>query len=196
MRRSSSPAARLVSATAIFLAITVAVGACSSDSDSAATTVSLLPGQTTIPNLEPEGTETFADLDRNHVDTPVDYPQTPPVGGNHAPAWQTCDFYDAVIPKERGVHSMEHGAVWITFSPNLAPAEVDVLKALQAGGKEVLVTKFEGLPSPIVASAWGKQLQVDSTDDSRLAQFVRFFDDGPQTPELGTPCARGISETS
>jgi hypothetical protein len=172
------------------------IAACGSDEEGAATTVSLAPGQTTLPNIEPEGTETFTDLDRNHVDTPVDYPQTPPVGGNHAPRWQTCDFYDAVIPKERGVHSMEHGAVWITFSPNLAPAEVAVLRELQAAGKEVLVSKFEGLPTPIVASAWGKQLRVESTDDPRLAQFVRYFDDGPQTPELSTPCARGVSETT
>ena len=196
MRRITSPAVRLAAATTIALVLAVSVGACGSDSNTAATTVSLLPGQTTIPNVEPEGTETFADLDRNHVDTPVDYPQTPPVGGNHRPAWQTCDFYDAIIPTERGVHSMEHGAVWITFSPNLAAAEVEALKALQASGKEVLVTKFEGLPSPIVASAWGKQLQVQSTDDPRLAQFVRFFDDGPQTPETGTPCAKGIAETT
>jgi hypothetical protein len=196
MRRTTLTTARRARVVALALAACVAIGACSSDSKSAATTVSLLPGQTTVPNQEPDGTETFTDLDRNHVDTPVDYPQTPPVGGNHSPAWQTCDFYDAIIPPERGVHSMEHGAVWITYSPSLAAAEVDALKALQAGGKEVLVTKFEGLPSPIVASAWGKQLQVQSTDDSRLTQFVRYFDDGPQTPETGTPCARGISETT
>lgn len=170
----------------------VVVTACS-DSESVDTPVPIGP---TVPNVEPAGTKSFSDLDRNHVDTPVDYPQTPPVGGNHSPAWQTCDFYDSVIPSERGVHSMEHGAVWITFSPNLAPAEVEVLQALQAGGKEVLVSKYEGLPSPIVASAWGKQLEVQTASDPLLAQFVRYFDDGPQTPEVGTPCARGISETT
>jgi hypothetical protein len=145
---------------------------------------------------EPEGTETFTDLEQTHVDTPVDYPQTPPVGGPHNPVWQTCAFYDKTIMVERGVHSMEHGAVWITYAPDLAANQVEVLKTLQAGGKEVLVSPFEGLPSPIVASAWGKQLQLQSTDDPRLAQFVSYFDDGPQTPELNTPCAKGTDETT
>jgi hypothetical protein len=144
---------------------------------------------------EPEGTRTFTDLERTHVDTPVDYPQTPPVGGPHNPVWQTCQFYDKPIMTERGVHSMEHGAVWITYSPDLSPTQVDVLKVLAESGKEVLVTPFDGLPTPLVASAWGKQLQLQSADDPRLAQFVRYFDDGPQTPEKDTPCSQGSAET-
>ena len=193
MRRIASPANSLPAAA---VALVLILSACGSDSKTAETTVSLAPGQTTLPDAEPQGTQTFTDLDRNHVDTPVDYPQTPPVGGNHNRVWQTCAFYDTVIPKERGVHSMEHGAVWITYSPDLDAAEVEVLRTLQAGGKEVLVSQFDGLPTPIVASAWGKQLSVESTDDPRLAQFVRYFDDGPQTPEENTPCAKGTTETT
>lgn len=149
------------------------------------------PGQ----NVEPEGTQTFTDLEQTHVDTPVDYAQTPPVGGPHNQQWQTCAFYDATIMTERGVHSLEHGAVWITYSPDLAADQLDILRALQASGQEVLVSPFEGLPTPIVASAWGKQLAVDTADDPGLAQFVAYFDDGPQTPEANTPCAEGTTET-
>ena len=68
---------------------------------------------------------------------------------------------------------------------------VAVLKALQGSGREVLVSPFAGLPTPVVASAWGKQLQLESATDPRLAEFVKYFDDGPQTPELDTPCAGG-----
>ena len=145
---------------------------------------------------EPEGTETYADLEQTHVDTPVNYPQTPPVGGPHNPVWQNCGFYDVEFPKERGVHSMEHGAVWITYSPELPAADVAVLQAFADNGKEVLVSPFTGLPSPVVASAWGKQLIPDDVNDPRLAQFVSWFDDGPQTPETNTPCSQGTSETS
>jgi Protein of unknown function (DUF3105) len=144
---------------------------------------------------EPDGTQSFDDLEQTHVDTPVDYPQTPPVGGPHNPEWQTCAFYDAAIMTERGVHSMEHGAVWITYAPDLEADQVDVLKGLQADGKEVLVSPFQGLPAPVVASAWGKQLQFADVADPRLAQFVTYFDDGPQTPEKDTPCAQGSDET-
>ncbi len=177
------------------------LAACSDENQSDGDTATMptdAPGNTdgsASPDGEPAGTQTFTDLEQTHVDTPVDYPQTPPVGGPHNPVWQTCAFYDTAIMTERGVHSMEHGAVWITYSPDLDAAAIDALKALQAGGEEVLVSPFEGLPTPIVASAWGKQLQVDTADDPALAQFVRFFDDGPQTPEKNTPCAQGTDET-
>jgi len=180
---------------------TLVLAACSDENQSDGDTGTMptdAPGNTdgtSSPDGEPAGTQTFTDLEQTHVDTPVDYPQTPPVGGPHNPVWQTCAFYDAAIMTERGVHSMEHGAVWITYSPDLDAASVDSLKALQAAGEEVLVSPFEGLPTPVVASAWGKQLQVESVDDPALAQFVRYFDDGPQTPEKNTPCAQGTDET-
>jgi hypothetical protein len=155
-------------------------------------------GATTVPTPdpgEPEGTQTFTGLEQTHVDTPVAYPQTPPVGGPHNPQWQTCAFYDKPVVVERGVHSMEHGAVWITYAADLPADQIEVLKALQASGREVLVSPFEGLPTPVVASAWGKQLQLQSATDERLAAFVAMFDDGPQTPELDTPCAGGSDLT-
>ena len=145
---------------------------------------------------EPEGTQTFTDLDRTHVDTAIDYPQNPPVGGPHSPQWQTCAFYDEEFPKERGVHSMEHGAVWITYSPDLVDSDLKVLEQLTSSGKEVLVGPLTGMPTPVVVSAWGKQLQLQSVTDPRLAQFVGVFDDGPQTPEIGTPCAQGETDTN
>ena len=174
----------------------VVFSACSnSDSGSIADTT-LAPTETTAPVVgEPEGTQTFTDLEQTHVDTPVDYPQTPPVGGMHDAVWQSCAVYDIEFPKERGVHSMEHGALWITYTAGLPEADLAVLKALAENGKEVLVSPFTGLPTPVVASAWGKQLQLDSVSDPRLAQFVAMFDDGPQTPELNTPCSSGTSET-
>lgn len=192
--------------TPIALAIVVfGLAGCSGGGDSNGTTV---PTMTTAPTSagvsttmpspdpgEPEGTQTFSGLEQTHVDTPVEYPQTPPVGGPHNPVWQTCAFYDRPVMTERGVHSMEHGAVWITFSPDLPADQVEVLRAVQESGREVLVSPFEGLPTPVVASAWGKQLQLPSATDERLAAFVKMFDDGPQTPELGTPCAGGTDET-
>ncbi len=183
----------------VLLAGLVTLTACSSDDggDGEGTTPTEAPGFTTVaPSAgEPEGTQTFTGLEQTHVDTPVNYPQNPPVGGPHNPVWQTCAFYDKPIVKERGVHSMEHGAVWITYSADLPADQIEILKALQAGGKEVLVTPYDGLPTPLVASAWGKQLQLQSADDPRLAQFVSYFDDGPQTPELNTPCEGGTTET-
>ncbi len=180
---------------AALVACLVVFSACSDTGSSSDSTVA--PGETAAPVTgEPEGTQTFTGLEQTHVDTPVDYPQTPPVGGPHTQAWQTCGFYDVEFPKERGVHSMEHGAVWISYTAGLPDADLALLKAFAESGKEVLVSPFTGLPTLIVASAWGKQLHLESVNDPRLAQFVTLFDDGPQTPEKNTPCAQGTTGTN
>jgi hypothetical protein len=44
------------------------------------------------------------------------------------------------------------------------------------------------LSTPVVASAWGKQLRLKSVDDPKLQEFIRAYRKGPQTPEPGAPC--------
>jgi Protein of unknown function (DUF3105) len=176
---------------ALVVLVTLALVACGSDSNASTDQASgsATPG-------EPAGTKTFTDLARSHVDTPIEYPQTPPVGGNHSPVWQDCQYYDTSVPNERAVHSLEHGAVWITYLPDTSPADRDVLKALAATGDHILVSEYDGLPSPIVATAWGKQLQLQSVNDPELQQFVDLFQSGPQTPEPGVTCRDSTSETT
>jgi hypothetical protein len=177
--------------------VPLAFAACGSDSKSRSQSPAFSSGGSGVPaEGEPAGTKTYADLARNHVDTPVDYPQTPPVGGSHSPIWQNCEYYDTAIPNERGVHSMEHGAVWITYSPDLSTGDRQVLRDLAGTGDHILVSQYDGLPSPIVASAWGKQLQLQAVTDPGLKQFVGFFESGPQTPEPGVTCRNSTSETT
>jgi hypothetical protein len=133
----------------------------------------------------------FQVAERLHVDTPVSYEQTPPVGGPHAPLWQNCGFYDAPIRNEHGVHSLEHGAVWITYRPALETAQITTLRELAQTRPYVLVSPFPGLTSPVVASAWGHQLHLESAGDPRLVDFVRAFRLGPHAPERGGPCTGG-----
>jgi hypothetical protein len=57
-----------------------------------------------------------------HVGGNIDYDQDlgiPPAGGPHNPSWQNCGFYDELVRDENAVHSLEHGAVWITYQPDL-----------------------------------------------------------------------------
>jgi putative peptide zinc metalloprotease protein len=140
----------------------------------------------------PPGVEAFEISSRVHVTTPVAYPQRPPVGGNHAPIWQNCGFYDAPIANENGVHSLEHGAVWITYRPDLAHGQVASLRRLARNEHYVLVSPYSDLPSPVVASAWGRQARLGSADDPLLQQFIHRFRYGRQAPESGGPCTDGI----
>ena len=89
---------------------------------------------------------------RSHVDGSVVYEQNPPVGGDHAAVWQDCGFYDRPVPAERAVHSMEHGAVWITYRPDLPADDLAELRSLASGRGHMLVSELADNPTPIVAS--------------------------------------------
>jgi hypothetical protein len=139
-----------------------------------------------------DGLQSFAGLDRGHTTDPVVYAQTPPVGGQHNPAWQNCGIYDAPVPNENGVHSLEHGAVWITYQPDLPADQVETLRTLVRGRGHALLSPYEGLPAPVVASAWGYQVQLPEASDARLARFLTAYEQGPQTPEPGAACVGGV----
>ena len=130
----------------------------------------------------------------NHRDGPIAYEETPPMGGPHNAGAQQCAVYDAAIPNEYAVHSLEHGAVWITYQPDLPGGQVEDLRKLVEGNRYRMLSPYEGLPSPVVASAWGKQLKLDSASDPRLKRFLRAFTSGPQAPEQGASCT-GSSAT-
>jgi hypothetical protein len=129
-----------------------------------------------------------------HTDGAVDYAQSPPVGGEHNPIWQNCGFYAEPIRSETAVHSLEHGAVWITYSPDLPQDEVEHLRDLAQSGDYLLVSPYPDLDSPVVASAWGKQLNLESAEDPDLERFIGSYSQGPQTPEPGAACTGGIGD--
>jgi hypothetical protein len=139
-----------------------------------------------------ENVQTFENLSRDHVETAVEYEQVPPVGGPHNPRWQNCGIYDQPIENPYAVHSLEHGAVWITYQPDLAAAEVEQIRSVARGQPFVLVSPYPDLPTPVVASAWGVQLQLDSVDTAQLRAFIQQYERGPQTPEPGATCRSGV----
>ena len=132
-----------------------------------------------------------------HTEGDVDYDQTPPAGGPHNPVWQNCGFYDKPVRDENAVHSLEHGAVWITYSPDLPQNQVNELKNIAESESYVLVSPYDDLPddTPVVASAWGKQVGLDGADDPDLENFIQAYQQGPQTPEPGAVCSGGTSAT-
>lgn len=143
------------------------------------------------------GVQSFSGLSRNHVQGKVSYPQTPPAGGPHAPVPLNCGIYPSPVPNENAVHSMEHGAAWITYRPGLPSAEVTALQNLvrgepQAKRSYTILSPYPGLPAPVVASAWGKQLRLTSPSDPRLGRFITDYAQGPQTPEPGAACSGGV----
>ncbi len=140
-----------------------------------------------------EGVFSFGTQERGHDDSIIyEEANLPPVGGVHSPRWQTCGIYEQAIDTKNGVHSMEHGAVWITYNPDLPVADVQSLQDLVRGQSYLLLSPYPDLSSDIVLTAWGIQLEADSVNDERIAQFVNQYRLGPQTPEFGATCDGGV----
>ena len=135
--------------------------------------------------------------EQGHEPGPLDYAQSPSWGGPHNPVWTTCtgQVYDEQVSEENAAHSMEHGAVWVTYRPDLPQDEVEQLVELVEGTDYRFLSPFPGQEAPISIQAWGRQLTVDSTADERLETFADEFTNGPQTPERGATCASGTPAT-
>jgi hypothetical protein len=145
----------------------------------------------------PTGTQVYTENDHSHVSGTVTYDHVPPVGGAHNPVQLNCGIYTVPVPNENAVHSMEHGAVWITYQPNLPADQVATLQQIVSthyvGTERYLVlSPYAGIPAPIVASAWGYQLTVSQASDPRLVQFMTQFAGGGQGGEKGGPCTGGV----
>jgi hypothetical protein len=127
-----------------------------------------------------------------HTAADVDYAESPPVGGPHDPVWADCtgSVYDVAIRPENAVHSLEHGAVWITYDPELLAADdVTALAAAVRGNHGLMMSPYPGLGSAVSLQAWNHALRLDDVHDPRLAEFARLLTGNPDnTPEPGAPC--------
>jgi len=146
-------------------------------------------------NGDIDGVKTYDYKGNDHRQGRIDYKENPPVGGAHNPTWQNCGVYDDPINSEHAVHSLEHGAVWITYRPDLSSEQVDQLKKLVDGHNYALLSPFPEQSSPVMATAWNRQLAVESADDARLEKFLDKFENGAQAPERGALCTNGVSTT-
>ena len=140
----------------------------------------------------PDGTETLAVGDRGHVDGDIHADGEVPAGGLHAGIWQNCGFYGEEIRSENAVHSLEHGAVWISYDSSLPADEVQALHRFTSRTEKVLVSLVPGQDAPIIATAWAQQLEIDDLEDARLSQFVNEFTSSRSAPEPGGRCNGGV----
>ena len=127
-----------------------------------------------------------------HTSDEVDYPQNPPVGGNHADQWLQCGSYDQPVREENMVHALEHGTVWVTYDDSVSDADLDTLTAvLPAKG---VLSPYAGQQAPVVVTVWGTQLALTGADDPRLDEFVARYGDGGSSPEPFASCEGGVEQ--
>jgi hypothetical protein len=158
----------------------------------------LEPFQPTAQNQDPsqqiQGVVTKQFEAAGHVtrEQEVAYQASPPFGGPHEGIWAACNgvVYEQAVRNENMVHSLEHGAVWFAYNPDLISG--DALASLRErveGQSYLMLSPYPGLDAPISLQSWGHQLKVKSASDPRIDQFItalRF--NQYTTPEPGATC--------
>jgi hypothetical protein len=88
------------------------------------------------------------------------------------------------------VHTLEHGAVWITYNKDkVTGAQLSTLKSLVEGRNYLLMSPYPDLKSAVSLQFWGYQLFVDKVDDPRIEDFINALVNNPDaTPEYGVSC--------
>ncbi|MFD0581315.1 DUF3105 domain-containing protein [Dactylosporangium darangshiense] len=137
-------------------------------------------------------------LERDHKPSgeKIQYPMVPAAGGPHHPVWMRCagDVYTEPVDEGNAVHSLEHGAVWITYRPGLAAGEVEKLAKKVRNQDFMLMSPYVGQSSAISLQAWGYQLRVESAGDSRVDAFIKAYRE-TATMEAGVPCSNGVTSS-
>ncbi|WP_438354058.1 DUF3105 domain-containing protein [Microbacterium sp. CJ88] len=138
-----------------------------------------------------DGVQTYQNTS-NHVQGSVTYPQTPPTGGDHNAVWLNCGIYTQPQQNENAVHSLEHGAVWVTY--DAAALSADQLATLKSKlpSTYVVLSPYVGLDSPLVLSAWNHQLKLTSVDDPRIQTFFEEYWRSQNAPEPNAPCTGAL----
>ncbi|MGI8723399.1 MAG: DUF3105 domain-containing protein [Geodermatophilaceae bacterium] len=149
---------------------------------------------TAIPNApeDIEGISIATYASQKHVSEDQTYEESPPVGGLHDIEPADCDgtVYDQQIREENAVHSLEHGAVWITYNPDeISDDDLAVLSDYVTGQGYMMLSPYAGLSSLISLQSWNHQVFVDAVDDPRINEFVQLLRQNPAThPEAGATC--------
>jgi hypothetical protein len=126
-------------------------------------------------------------------DVQYEFGGLPPTGGVHRSTWQNCGIYTEPVAGEYAIHSMEHGAVWVTYHPDVPADEVAALQDKVRGQSYVILSPYPDQASDLVLTAWDVQLQLDSTADERIDEFIGKYRQsrGPESAScsggIGTP---------
>jgi Protein of unknown function (DUF3105) len=134
-----------------------------------------------------------ADGEGVHQEPPITYEESPPVAGPHTQGVLPCGTYSEPATIESVVHSLEHGAVYALYSPDLEVEQIRTLEGLiaQEGWDEnFLVSPYEGeMPEGTVVSigSWGHRMDLSEVDAAAIVEYKETFE-GTETAEADLGC--------
>ena len=119
--------------------------------------------------------------------SPVTFGTNPPSSGSHYPVWADYKTYATTFSRGFWVHSLEHGAVVLTYNcPEGCAAEIAAAQALidalppdtcGAGFRRIMLLPDPELDVRFAASAWGFTLKARCFDRAAFAAFIEAHTD-------------------
>lgn len=104
----------------------------------------------------------------------------PPTSGDHG---DTVEWgpYTAEVADVNSLHNLEHGGVYVSYQPDLAKDQVELLKKLlfppyadeDFKPLKVLMAPREANESPIVVSSWNRSMKLDSYDKDKIVAYYK-----------------------
>ena len=202
----SSPTMRIIIAVAaaiivLIVGVLAASGGDKNDSKDEENSSTIGEDSSTIGEVEQ-----FTGLSTTHIEDPAqggtveesnaffDQEGLPPAGGQHFEVWLNCGVYDQPVPTGNALHSLEHGAVWIAYQPDLPSGDVEILRDIVGDSGRRILSPYPDLAAPIVLTAWGFRLRLDTVDDDLIQQFISAYEDSATSPEPGASCRQGTGE--
>lgn len=133
--------------------------------------------------------EVITDQGRNHVPdgTQIQYNSNPPTSGSHYAQPQPGGIYDKSVPDGNLLHSLEHGAVILSYKTDLPKDQIESLKQaynLASVSKKIMVPR-DNLDVPVALTSWGRLLKLQSIDEAKIKEFLETNEDrGPEKAPL------------
>jgi len=163
-------------------------------------TEALQDGDITEEDLENPWVVQQTHIDGEDPAAVPEYEITPPAGGNHLSAWQNCtgSVYDAPILDGNAVHSLEHGAVWLTYDPALVDGDgVNALASKIEGRDYSLMSPYPGQGVAVSMQSWGNRYQTEDPSDPKIGEYLDTYVLNERfNPEPNATCSGGVTTTA
>ncbi|EFN80784.1 Tumor protein p53-inducible protein 13 [Harpegnathos saltator] len=105
----------------------------------------------------------------------IEYDDDIPLYGPHRPLWPVYGEY-MYLPKQRWLHSLEHGAVVMLYHPCANPLEVNRLKSLVSRCLwRHIITPCSNLDEdyPLALLSWGCKLSMSYVNPAVVRRFIQ-----------------------
>jgi len=115
------------------------------------------------------------------------YNSNPPTSGPHWPQQAECKIYTQEVPDEAVIHSLEHGAVWISYKNKNDNKLVEKLTDFAKKNlNKLLLSPRSKNDSALAIASWGRLLKFEEFDEQQTNDFIKANKNN--SPEPLAPC--------